>query len=1083
MQHVISGRYLFDNVIDFGKISNSFTQHLAQAGGFMTILPPGICTPADGQYIDMVFDTIVFDTQGDFIYYGNQDRMLEVYDARGGGWKDQSFRDIEFLPNTVVSDLLFTMLTECANNDDLPQSPRWQPKAKKIDLNKFLAEKITDPYRNKEFTAGQYYNVQVIAHSDNEYFDTSDPADTFEFKAAEPYNTDGGLYDENGANIVSWDTLTEFYEMAIHTPTEGEGTTGDPFWPNLESYAYKYNQNPAATDPIYYEPNVFWLGNIALTKFPEACTLVIPEGVTYVREHLLANISLGVSKLGGSNGLNITKLYLPSTIEKIGKDAFINSKITKIYYNGSAKSWAQIKFSTRYSNPCAAARLELMREFGFGLDGRPVMNEFFRYSHDRDNNLSPFVLLPDFYIKPTPGADYQPLVQIDVQGTQDSEWINISSYAFAGCGKYVERIILDNAVRSIGKDAFDVFIADNGDLSLYYNSSMDILPLSFYYNGTLDEWLRIGLTFQYSNKWSNPGYRARYIEFRDSEICGIDDEFAEVQCPIETLVVSLDSSYIQNEYAFAGWVAKTLILNFGDSDANPRALSSKLLKHLFFNTSFENVILDTTPEFWSRVGHMNSKSSNPLWRSVDYKNVFFYDNDLQTFVQADTTLYIPQRNTSVKAYKYASLPITKIYLPPSVQSIHRDAFFYCYPGIKLIDCTAYKKGLPKIPHPQSHPRNCPDSQLGFNFISSPFTSATCMEDRPIILIPRDRTGRDWEYLGSKSSTLISGEMNDWESCIIEHATSNLSTSTAINIKIYDVSATLSVRLKNIPGMTVDWGDGSLTYKSATSQLTDSEYITHTYNNATFLVQRGYKCDARTIRIYDIDHIPSNFFELNTDKQADVGIATLTIANGVKSVGKNAFGNTLNSRRLENIYISNTVLFIDQGAFGDYMVEDAYIVFEDSQNYSWYSTPQANTFTDSDECLSIDPLSCFDSYETVDGSRSQHSGMLSVIAAEGKVLYRYSAPKSYTIKIKTAVNGYMIDNGSSIIYNYPGEAQISIGKGAKNITATCTLGANQCSVKHDYNQTTGILTLTISGTASATNYMIKYSYSLPDYQKG
>lgn len=1070
MSDTLSGRYLFDNIIDFGKISNSFTQNLSHAGGFMTILPPGIYTPADGQYIDMVFDTIVFDYQGDFIYYGNQDRMLEVYDARGGGWKDQSFRDIEFLPNTVVSDLLFTMLTECANNDDLPQPPRWQPKAKKIDLNKFLAEKIADPYRNNEFIAGQSYNVQVIAHSNNEYFDTSAPADTFEFKAAEPYNTDGGLYDENGVNIVSWDTLTEFYEMAIHElneevpPGECKPNTGNPMHSVLEEYSYKYYEERSRE----YEPNAYWLGNIALTKFPEACTLVIPEGVTYVRENLLANIC---SRIPYSD-LNITTLYLPSTVEKIGKNAFIGAKLTKIYYNGDSKSWSQIHFVNRYSNPCAAAHTYLMYKKGNVeaaiRDRRLDPQNLFKNRHNRDKvsdvldlddyEFNHFMVLPDFYIKPTSKSDYQSLVEIDIQGTREDEFIHISDYAFVACGKHVETITLDSAVKIIGKDAFDVFVARS--------TSWDTLPIRFYYNGTIEQWMTTGLT----SHWSNPGHSAMYIAIRDSGIQGIDDE--ENPCSIETLEVPL-SSQIRGikSYIFAGWHANVFKFNI-----EPTSDHYTIDSYAFDRTYFKEIIINTTLEVWDRVRFMNHKSASPLYCN-SYVNVFIYDADLDDYVKLDATVYIPQRNTSVKAYKYARLhSVEKVYIPPSVKLISRDAFVDC-DNLKLIDCTACSSdGLPHIRRPLSHPLEAAGVLGHPNFISSPFMVSKSTSQRPTILIPRDRNGRDWEYLGGWIRKDISGEMNHWESCNIEHATSNLSTSTAINIKIYDVSATLSVRLKNIPGMTVDWGDGSFTYKPITSQLTDSEYITHTYQD--FSVQVHYNCDARTIRIYDVDHIPSDFFELNTNMPQNVGIATLTIANGIKSIGKNAFGNVLNWDRLENIYISNTVSFIDQDAFGDYMRQDAFVVFEDAQNYSWYSTPQANTFTDSDECLSIDSLSCFDNYETSDGT-SQNSGMLSAVEADGKVLYRYSAPKSYIIKIKTAVNGYMIDNGSSTIYNYPGEAQISIGKGAKNITAACTLGADECSVKPDYNQTTGILTLTISGTASATNYMIKYSYSLPD----
>ena len=968
--YVVSGRYLFDNTIDFGKITNSFMLYLDQAGGFMTILPPGIYTPADGQYTDMVFSMFQVDIKNKCIYYANADELTEVYNTAKGGWRDQSFRDIEFHPDTKVDDFMFTLLTECANNDDLPQPSRWQPKAKKIDLNKFLAEKVDGRYHNNEFTAGQYHNVQVIAHSDNEYFDTSAPTDTFQFKAAEPYNTNGGLYDENGANIVSWDTLTEFYEMSIHELNEEvpEGeckpNTGNPMHSRLEEYSYKYDE----TRDRSYEPNAYWLGNIALTKFPEACTLVIPEGVTYVRENLLGNISLMLP----NNDLNITTLYLPSTVEKIGKNAFIGAKLTKIYYNGSSKSWSQIYFMNSYSNPCAAAYLHLWAKRGETLNlnaQRLYDTELFQYRHNRDDvpddgSFNPFTVLPDFYIKPTPESDYQPLVEIDIQETQSTERIHISAYAFAGCGKHVEKVTLDKAVNRIGRHAFDLFIA--------YREGSAKLPVCFYYNGTLKDWMSTELR----SKLSNPGYLARYIDIKDSDIRGIDDD--ENPCPIQTLDVALSSSmWSIGCYIFAGWHAD--VFKFS---VDPDYIRNYMIEaYAFANTDFKEVIIDTTPEIWNSIRFINHKTANPLWKRWSTQNVFIYDADLDDYVKFDSTVYIPQRSTSVRAYKYANVGlIEKVYIPPSVDLIHRDAFINCQ-YLKLVDCTACTNGLPRIRRPLAHPK-LKDETYGYpDYIPSPFMVESKISNRPTILIPRDRSGAAWEYLGDKIQQSISGEMNHWECCNIEHATSNLSTSTAINIKIYNENATLSVTIKNIPGMTVDWGDGSLTYKSATSQLTDSDYITHTYDQ-DFSFQINYNCSARTIRIYDVDHIPSDFFELNTNMQDKVGIATLTIANGIKSIGKNAFGNVLNWDRLENIYISNTVTFIDQYAFGDNMPE-AYVVFEDSEDYSWCTKPQL----DSAAIVQIDALSCFYNYNDAPFI-GYNAWTLSGITADGKALYRF-----------------------------------------------------------------------------------------------
>lgn len=967
--YVVSGRYLFDNTIDFGKITNSFMLYLDQAGGFMTILPPGIYTPADGQYTDMVFSMFQVDIKNKCIYYANADELTEVYNTAKGGWRDQSFRDIEFLPDTKVDDFMFTLLTECANNDDLPQPPRWQPKAKKINLNRFLADKVRE-----ELIAGYYHDVQVIAHSDNEYFDTSAPTDIFDFRATEPYNTNGGLYDENGVNIVSWDTLTEVYEMAIHEidPDAKPNNTGNPMHSILEENIYRYNDEPKP-NPNWYEPNATWLGNIILTTFPEACTLVIPEGVTYVRENLLANICSRIPYYD----LNITTLYLPSTVEKIGKNAFIGAKLTKIYYNGDSKSWSQIHFANRYSNPCAAAHTYLMYKKGNVeaaiRDRRLDPQNLFKNRHNRDkvsdvldlddDEFNHFMVLPDFYIKPTSKNDYQSLVEIDIQGTREDEFIHISDYAFVACGKHVETITLDSAVKIIGKDAFDVFVARS--------TSWDILPIRFYYNGTIEQWMTTGLT----SHWSNPGHSAMYIDIRDSGICGIDDE--ETPCSIETLEVPLSSQIGGiKSYTFAGWHANIFKFNVEYTSSHYTIDS-----YAFDRTHFKEIIINTTLEVWDKVRFMNHKSASPLYCNNSV-NVFIYDADLDDYVKLDTTVYIPQRNTSVKAYKYAGLySVEKVYIPPSVKLISRDAFVDCH-NLKLIDCTACSSdGLPHIRRPLSHPLEA-EGVLGHpNFISSPFMVSTSTSQRPTILIPRDRNGRDWEYLGGWIRKDISGEMNHWESCNIEHATSNLSTSTAINIKIYNENATLSVTIKNIPGMTVDWGDGSLTYKSATSQLTDSDYITHTYDQ-DFSFQINYNCDARTIRIYDVDHIPSDFFELNTNMQDKVGIATLTIANGIKSIGKNAFGNVLNWDRLENIYISNTVTFIDQYAFGDNMPE-AYVVFEDSEDYSWCTKPQL----DSAAIVQIDALSCFYNYNDAPFI-GYNAWTLSGITADGKALYRF-----------------------------------------------------------------------------------------------
>lgn len=115
---------------------------------------------------------------------------------------------------------------------------------------------------------------------------------------------------------------------------------------NILDFAFYYCMN---IKEIILPENITSIGNYAFTYTkPKDGKIIIPEGVVSIGDYAYSEVE----------GINI---YLPSTIEYIGRDAFYKVG-TDVYYYGTTNSWLNIKFVSADSNPIDNGCMYLFEE-------------------------------------------------------------------------------------------------------------------------------------------------------------------------------------------------------------------------------------------------------------------------------------------------------------------------------------------------------------------------------------------------------------------------------------------------------------------------------------------------------------------------------------------------------------------------------------------------------------------------------------------------------------------------------------------------------------------------------------------------
>lgn len=98
--------------------------------------------------------------------------------------------------------------------------------------------------------------------------------------------------------------------------------------------------NALSSTPMNYGTPAFYANGTQITG-----TVTVPEGVDIIKGYTLIN-------------LGITNLYLPSTLDSIGSNAFDKNtgSLTNIYYAGSAANWCGVRVASSTSHPLYVAK-------------------------------------------------------------------------------------------------------------------------------------------------------------------------------------------------------------------------------------------------------------------------------------------------------------------------------------------------------------------------------------------------------------------------------------------------------------------------------------------------------------------------------------------------------------------------------------------------------------------------------------------------------------------------------------------------------------------------------------------------------
>lgn len=143
-----------------------------------------------------------------------------------------------------------------------------------------------------------------------------------------------------------------------------------PLYPRYVKVTTMYNPHDPS-DPYAYHFYDTYIKRMHLyVKEQEIIDLVIPDGITEIKPYAFGNCSF------------LQSVYIPSSVESIGKDAFCCLERVKKIHIGDLASWCMIDFATMGSNPLYGLyyRYETWRKetgwTGVEYDGTVIIDEY-----------------------------------------------------------------------------------------------------------------------------------------------------------------------------------------------------------------------------------------------------------------------------------------------------------------------------------------------------------------------------------------------------------------------------------------------------------------------------------------------------------------------------------------------------------------------------------------------------------------------------------------------------------------------------------------------------------------------------------
>lgn len=377
------------------------------------------------------------------------------------------------------------------------------------------------------------------------------------------------------------------------------------------------------SNPTNYCGKLHINGNLVTGEF------MIPEGITQLPKGAFSNTS-------------ITSISLPSTLEKIGENAFYNCTSLESIYIDTQEHFFNIEFGNGYSNPVMYSSnivfgdgSEFSGEFIFP-EGTEAISDYIFYN----NTSFERIVIPSSVKTIGSHAFYGCTAEITTDFTSDE--LTIGDYAFYGCTG-ITHFSSAGDVLSIGDYAF--YGCENFESFISQGSINQVGNNAFNKLSNLT-------TFSAANGGMRVGNNA-FSECSNLSQAGFGDglisvgEFAFYQC--EKLKNISFSSDVESFGAHAFY-----------NDAFNRIDIADLSKYLKVEYSYDEKLYEKVRLYGNNFPHVYDSTS------------IYVDGEYLT------DLVIPEGITQIPSYFFMNWKqITSVYLPSTLQSIKRYAFEYC----------------------------------------------------------------------------------------------------------------------------------------------------------------------------------------------------------------------------------------------------------------------------------------------------------------------------------------------------------------------------------------------------------------------
>lgn len=356
--------------------------------------------------------------------------------------------------------------------------------------------------------------------------------------------------------------------------------------------------------------------------------IILPETIKSINNYAFAdcselkeiNIPNTVTNIGNSAfaNTNLTDIIIPVEVTSIGRYAFNCPNLTNVYYTGTIEDWTNITFAEAECNPMYYAEHfylfngENYEEVTSIIIPSTVENietyQFYGFENVNEITVSSPTTVSVYAFAECNFVDKITLPNLDgkfsaIFGTVPTtlktvvltDSTTISKQAFENCSS-IESIILNEGIITIEQNAFNgcnsitsfvipVSVTSIGAQAFNCSSLVDV-----YYNGTLDEWMKIDMSYP---TW-NPMYYADNLYVHNGETYE----------KVEELVIPEGVTTITESLLLGFSGAKNITIPSTVTSIDENTFSTLLsLENVYYNGTLEDLFNIT---FTNRNGYVDA---------------------------------------------------------------------------------------------------------------------------------------------------------------------------------------------------------------------------------------------------------------------------------------------------------------------------------------------------------------------------------------------------------------------------------------------------------------------------------------------